>query len=500
MTGREPLVKILPGALRGRERDGVLLFAGIPYAAPVTGARRWAAPEPHEGWSGMRDARRFGPAAPQRPGTGLTAAPHAWDEDCLTLNVTTPALDDARRPVLFWIHGGGFLTGKGGIPWYDGSSFARRGDVVTVTVNYRLGALGFAHLAALAPELASTGLLGLLDQIAALEWVRDQIAAFGGDPARVTIAGESAGAMSVGTLLGMPRARGLFRAAIAQSGAAHHHLSAAQAGEVADVLLAELAVPRATDALRALSVDAILDAQDRTQAVLAKRRGAGGVIATMAFQPVVEGDALPAPPLEAVRDGATRGIPLLVGTNADETTLFGYHLFDEARLARLAAKIFPNPEAALDRYRRARPGASAGELATALSTDQIFRIPATRLCEAHSAAGGSAFAYLFTWRSRGFAGRLGATHALEIPFAFHTLGRPGVAAFLGPGPLPTALADAVHAAWTAFLHRGDPGCDGLGAEWPGFAAERRAVMELGDRIGARDDPGADERRLWDDLL
>jgi len=500
MTGREPLVKILPGALRGRERDGVLLFAGIPYAAPVTGARRWAAPEPHEGWSGMRDARRFGPAAPQRPGTGLTAAPHAWDEDCLTLNVTTPALDDARRPVLFWIHGGGFLTGKGGIPWYDGSSFARRGDVVTVSINYRLGALGFIHLDPLLPGIPGAGLLGLHDQIAALEWVRDHIAAFGGDPGRVTIAGESAGAMSVGTLLGMPRARGLFHGAIAQSGACHHTHGTTRAGDIAGRLIAALGSPGDADALRALDVDAILDAQQQVQAALAAEPASAGGISALPFQPVVDRDALPAPPLDAVRAGSVRDVPLLVGTNRDETTLFGYHQTDDRRLERLAGHIFSDAEAAIAAYRATRPEASPGELATAITTDQIFRIPAVRLCEAQHAAGGDVFAYEFSWRSRAFGGKLGATHALEVPFAFHTLDRPGVEVFLGEGPLPTDLAAATHAAWTAFVRTGDPNADALGVAWPRYAAGSRRVLELGDAIRPLEDPGGAERALWDGLL
>ena len=214
--------KTLSGEVRGREKNGVLLFSGIPYAAPPVGERRFRPPEPHDAWSGVRDATRFGPAAPQLPGDGLVGNPNVrWDEAaCLTLNVCTPACDDARRPVLVWIHGGGFRNGQAAIPWYDGSSFAR-GGVVVVSLNYRLGALGYLALGEIGgSDYSTSGSSGIQDQLAALRWVRDNIAAFGGDPARVTIAGESAGGMSVGILLGVAGASGLFRGAIPQSGAA----------------------------------------------------------------------------------------------------------------------------------------------------------------------------------------------------------------------------------------------------------------------------------------
>jgi para-nitrobenzyl esterase len=388
-----PLSRVASGDVEGRERGGVLLFAGIPYAEPPLATRRFRPPSPHPGWQGTRSARRFGPAAPQRPGVGLTAAPLAWDEDCLTLNVCTPAVDDGARPVLVWIHGGAFRTGKGGIPWYDGSSFARQGDIVTVTINYRLGALGYAHVGdAAGDDFASSGLTGLLDQIAALEWVRDNIAAFGGDPARVTIAGESAGAMSVGTLLGCPGARGLFRAAIAQSGAAHHTLCDAESREVGrDV--AELLGADHAGALQAVEVDAILDAQEAAEKRFAQRqRGRGGPLSDMAYQPAVGHAALPEAPIEAIRRGASSDVALLCGTNFDETTLWGYGRVDEARLHRFAERLFgERAEDAVATYRGGRPQASPSALLIAMTTDHIFRIPAIRLCEAHAANAGASW-------------------------------------------------------------------------------------------------------------
>jgi para-nitrobenzyl esterase len=499
---RHAVARITAGEVGGRARGGALLFAGIPYAEPPLAGRRFLPPTPHAGWSGVRDATRFGPAAPQRPGTGLTAAPLAWDEDCLTLNVCTPAVDDEARPVLVWIHGGGFRTGKGGIPWYDGTSFALRGDIVTVTINYRLGALGFANLRDVAgDDFAGSGAAGLLDQIAALAWVRDNVAAFGGDPGRVTIAGESAGAMSVGALLGSPAAAGLFHRAIAQSGAAHHTLSDAASREVGRDLAAVLGADSAAP-LRTADVEAILDAQAQAEARFAARqRGGNGALADMAFQPALGTPALPEPPLDAIRRGMSAGVPLLCGSNAHETTLFGYGSQDEERLRRITARIFgAAADAAIATYRARRPGAAPGELVVAITSDQIFRIPAIRLCEAHAAAGGTSFAYLFTWASRAFEGRLGATHALEIPFAFNNLGQPGVDVFLGPGERPQALADAMHAAWIAFIRTGDPGCEALAQPWHGYDAARRFTLELGDAVRPLEDPWGAERALWQDVV
>jgi para-nitrobenzyl esterase len=486
------------GEVEGREKDGAVLFAGIPYAAPPLGARRFRAPEPHEGWKGVRSAQRFGPAAPQLPGEGLIAQRELrWDEDCLTLNVCTPGLDDARRPVLVWIHGGGFQSGQGGIPWYSGTSFARRGGVVTVSINYRLGALGFAHLAELGGEAcASSGLNGILDQLAALRWVRDNIAAFGGDPERVTVAGESAGGMSVGVLLGCPGSRGLFRGAVAQSGAAQHVLDEPKAREVA-ARFAEALRAESLEALRARSVDEILAAQ-RSVAVsyLAESRGDPTGLGGMPFRPVVDGRALPEPPLDAVRAGNAADVSLLVGTNADETTLWGHGDADEARARRIFARHLRDGDAAYAAYAAARPGATPGALVVALTTDHIFRIPAVRLAEAQHAAGGRVWKYLFSWKSRAFGGRLGATHALEIPFAFGNLDKPGVDAFLGPGDPPSALAERMHAAWIAFVREGDPSCDAL-PEWPGYEPARRAVMEFGEPTRLLGDPGAAERTLFE---
>ena len=474
------------GRVMGRKRDGVLLFAGVPYAAPPTGARRFRAAQRHEGWVDVRDARKFGPAAPQVSSGGMTdPAPVRWDEDCLTLNIQTPALDDAARPVLVWIHGGGYRNGQGAVPWYNGARFAN-GDIVAVTINYRLGALGFTDLSRFGNEFATSGVNGLLDQITALEWVRDNIAGFGGDPAKVTIAGESAGGFSVATLLGSPRATGLFRGAIAQSGAAHHVLPAEAGTLVADRFLEALGADDIIG-VEAASVDAILAAQTEVAGALEGGSGLAGELGVpvSAFYPVVGNEVLPRPPLDAIRAGLHADVALLAGSNRDETTLWGYGEVDEARLAR-TAEAYGGLDL-LDTYRRTRPGASVEQLMIALTTDHMFRIPAIRLAEARG-DGGNTWLYQFCWRSRNEP--LGATHALEIPFAFDNLHQPGVDVFIGEGPSPQHVANAVHGAWTRFVQGGDPG-------FPHYSTEQRATMVFNDASAVADDPDAEERTAWE---
>ncbi|HEX7036632.1 MAG TPA: carboxylesterase/lipase family protein [Pseudomonadales bacterium] len=479
------------GPVQGRIKDGALLFAGIPYAAPPVGSNRFRAAQPVEPWREVRDATRFGPAAPQVPGGGLTdSAPVRWSEDCLTLNVCTPALDAARRPVLFWIHGGGYRTGQGAIPWYNGARFATRGDIVVVSINYRLGALGFTDLSPFGDDYATSGANGLLDQITALRWVRQNIEHFGGDPDRVTIAGESAGAFSVCTLLASPLARGLFRAAIAQSGGAQHTLPTAAGQVVAQRLLEEL---RDDAALQALPVEQILAAQQRVAETLGDGAAAQEHlgVAVAPFYPVEGNPVVPAAPLDAIVSGASRGIPLLTGTNRHETTLFGYGDADAARLERIARRYGAEPT--LGVYRRTRPEATPAELLIALTTDHMFRIPAIRLLEARAGQPATpSWMYWFCWESRAFEGRLRSTHALEIPFAFDNLDKPGVEVFLGPGERPRALAERMHRAWIDFVRDGDPG-------WAPYEPQRRATMKFDLETELLFDPDGEERAAWEGL-
>jgi para-nitrobenzyl esterase len=492
------------GTVQGREKDGIVLFAGIPYAASPTGDRRFRPPEPRDPWTGTLDARRFGKVSWQSPrGLGglLSGPPPDCDEDCLTLNVVTPAVDDGARPVMVWIHGGAFIGGSGSTPWYNGTSFASRGDVVVVTLNYRLGALGFLHLGEVGGEAyASSGLSGILDQAAALQWVRDNIANFGGDPGNVTVFGESAGGMSVGTLLGLPEASGLFHRAIAQSGASSNLIDAGDASLVTKAFLSVLGTDDMGGLLDA-SPEQILDAQTKVGEEIAahpERYGTSARRATgLPFQPVIDGIRLPRSPLDAVADGAAR-VPLLVGTNADEWNLFALMNpgpTDDDGIIRAVDRLGASGAEALATYRRARPAASPAELWSAIMTDSVFRMPAIRLLEAQAAnRPDDTFAYWFTWATPAFDGRLGSCHALEIPFVFNTLTSPGADLLLAGDP-PESLALAMQDAWIAFARTGNPSHDGIG-EWPAYDATRRATMEFSTQVGIVDDPGADERSLW----
>jgi len=486
------IVTTKSGPVQGVVKDDVLLFSGIPYAAAPTGALRFQAARPHAGWEEVRSASRFGKAAPQLATGGMTSAvPVPWSEDCLFLNIATPAADDKKRPVFFWIHGGGYRTGQGAVPWYNGAQFANKGDIVTVSINYRMGALGFTDLSRFGPEYATSGANGILDQIMALEWVRDNIAAFGGDPQQVTIGGESAGAFAVCTLLASPRAQGLFQRAIPQSGGAQHTLTKDAGSIVADALLAELQASDMAD-LQAVSVDDILAAQ--AQIDLDMRAGLSSRLGSVApFYPVEGSDVLPVSPLLAISRGMGADVAVLTGTNKDEATLFVLSKVDADKLAKEAAN-YGGGQALIDCYKGLYPQASTTELSIALSTDFSFRIPALRLAEARAAAPvetkAATWMYQFNWESRN--GRLKATHALEIPFVFNNLGKPGVDVFLGPGESPQTLADSMHSAWTKFIRTGDP-------DWPAYDLQDRSTMMFDTESAVVFDPDEGRRGVWEGI-
>lgn len=505
------VVKTRFGEIRGVEEDGVKIFRGIPFAAPPTGELRFRAPLPPATWSGVRDASAFAPTAPQSQRDMQlvrSAVQEERSEDCLYLNVYTPGSDDAARPVMVWIHGGGFQTGSGSGALYDGGPLARRGDLVVVTINYRLGALGFMDLASLGGEaIGAVSNAGIRDQIAALEWVRDNIEGFGGDPHSVTIFGESAGGMSVGTLLGAPRARGLFHRAIAQSGAAHHVHTPDDAARVAEVLLSELGVAKDDLArLRTVAADDFVAAQVRSLPRLRAVARLG-----LAFTPVVDGDVLPRTPLEAVRSGLARDVALMIGTTRDKWHLFrmmdprSADLDEDALLQRVASRIGGGDPAArarhiADVYRRAHgDDVSASDLFSAIETDRMFRIPAIRLAEAQREHAEQVFKYLFTWESPMAGGRLGACHALELPFVFGRLDLPGISRFFGGGPEAEDLSERMMDAWLAFARTGNPAHPGL-PDWPVYAPQDRATLVLGPETKLAHAPGEAERLAWEGLL
>ncbi|MDY7100277.1 MAG: carboxylesterase/lipase family protein [Actinomycetota bacterium] len=493
------IVRTRAGELCGTRQNQVWRFAGVPYAAPPVGPRRFRPPEPHPGWDGVRPALDFGPIAPQTTNpleTMLMGGEVPQSEDCLTLNVWTPGLDDAERPVMVWVHGGGNVMGSGRFPVYDGATFAARGDVVCVTFNYRLGELGYLHLDHLDDRFAGSANHAVLDQVLALEWVRDEIAAFGGDPDNVTVFGESAGAMSIGVLAGMDRADGLFRRAILQSGAAANVHERDVAIAVADRVLDDLALSSVDDVVEADLADLM---RARTKAVDEARK-LTGVLGALPFQPVVDGVVVDRHPLEALRAGAAAGLPMLVGTNADEWKMFDLSsptpASEESVRADLARALGADRvDEALAAYREVHPDADHAGLRSAMMTDAVFRMPAVDLAEARIGTGEDVWSYLFTWQSPAMGGMLGSCHALELPFVFRTIGLPAASLLLGGEEPPWALSEAIQDAWIAFARTGDPSHPNLPA-WPRHDLDERPTMELGSTCGVISDHAAATRRLW----
>ncbi|NLV32590.1 MAG: carboxylesterase/lipase family protein [Acidobacteria bacterium] len=503
-SGKPVVAQTRQGRLEGSFEKGQFVFRGIPYAAPPTGRLRWRAPVPAEPWTGVRSAKAFGPVSPQNPLPGsdvmaALAAAEPQDEDCLYLNVWTPGLDDAARPVMVWIHGGAFIIGSGSEKMYRDNTLVPRGDVVLVTLNYRLGAFGFMNLREITGgRIPATGCEGLLDQVAALDWVRDNIAAFGGDPANVTVFGESAGAMSIGDLMGMPAARGRFGKAILESGGANTVGTLEDGVAAATEFLGILGLAKpGPDALLALPAERILDAQQQLALIMRRRDNR-----LTPFQPVVDGEAMPDIPLEAIKRGSAAGIRTLAGTNRDEFKLFNFmdpafRRMDEGlMLSRLRDLI---PEAHIDgvveAYRGGRQGrgeaAGPADILTAIQSDFMFRIPVLRLLEAQGLHGRPAYNYLFSWESPAVKGALGSCHALEIGFVFGNCDP----SFCGSGPDVEALSRKIQDAWTSFARTGDPSCDSLGG-WAPYAPSR-ATMVLDRECRMTAAAREEERRAWD---
>ena len=495
------------GTLRGEASGGIVRFCGVPFAAPPVGELRFRPPQPPEAWTGVRPATSFGPISPQNPSLmdalfGGESEP--WDEDCLYLNVWTPSVPGttAERdplPVMVWIHGGGFEMGSGSSPLYHGESFARNGAVL-VTLNYRLGALGFLELGSVDPALTGSGAVGLLDQIAALEWVRDNISAFGGDPDRVTIFGESAGAFSVSLLLSMPRAAGLFHRAIAQSGSASGAKSPDHARADTEEFLAAAELSTVED-LRAAPVERLLSAHAALgaarmadpEAVIEKY---GNPLGFLPFRPVTDGLELPHDPLAAIVGGSAAGVALMVGTNLEEWKLFALMApgaTSEEDLRRRMALVTSDPDGALAAYRAEHPGSSPAELECAVLTDVIFRIPGYRLADAQ-APHAPVWQYRFDWRSPAWGGAIGAAHALEIPFVFDLVEDHRLHVFVGPDA-PRSLARAMHESWVHFAADGVPRARNV-PDWPSVDSPTRPVMLFDTECRVVRDPQPATAAFW----
>ncbi len=487
------LVETDAGMLRGQRVGDVLSFKGISYAASPAGANRWLPPKPVEAWTGIRDALDFGPSCPQperRPADW--AREMGEDEDCLVLNVWTPALGDGgKRPVMFWIHGGGYSIGSGTWPIYDGAALAKRGEVVVVSINHRLGSLGYLHLAELGgEEYASSGNAGMLDIVAALEWVRDNIDGFGGDGSNVTIFGESGGGAKVSTLHVMPAARGLFHRAVVQSGPGLRLERPESAAEVTTKLLAELGVeagPGAIDSLRAVPAARLVEAQ---QAVVPAGMRGG-------FSPVLDGVTALAHPSAAFATGTATDVPMLIGRNKDEGTMMlagdpvltGKAELTESDLRARLSGVGDRLDEVLSGYRAAYPDASLLDYLIAIQSDSFMGIGTTRLAEQKLLGTREpVYMYRFEWAS----GPMRSAHGYEIPFVFDNAREP----IMHASARRTELAEQMSEAWIAFARDGDPNHAGL-AKWPAYSTDERMAMVFGaDECVAKKDPFEAVRRLW----
>lgn len=502
MSENEATTTVRGGALRGAREDGCSVFRGIPFAEPPVGPLRFAPPRPAPAWSGVRDATRFGPGSyqanrPLAPVLGIIVPEQS--EDCLTLNVWTPAADHGRRPVMVWVHGGAWVIGAGSEPTYDGGALARRGGVVVVTLNYRLGPFGFLRGKELG--LDSTGNEGLLDVVAALEWVREEIAAFGGDPGNVTLFGNSAGSVNVGCLLTSSRARGLFHKAILQSGALNLVRSPEAAIASTRLLLEELGTPP----------EQVARLRERPASdLVAAQNAIAGRSVLPPFSPVADGDLVPARPLAALAAGSASGVPVIVGTNLEEMKLYRFldasiDSLDEQGLVARAALVFGAADAkrAADAYRDARSArgeaASPAETWLAISTDHMFRAPALKIAEAQARHTRDVFVYELDWKGTTPGKPQGAIHAMELPFVFGTLEGTELGATAGATPAARELSAAVQDAWVAFARDGRPRSPRL-PDWPRYEPSRRATMILGAHPAIAAAPREIERALWDPIL
>lgn len=472
------VVTTAQGAVRGLRQDdtATTTFLNIPYAAPPRGAARFAPPRPHEPWHGVRDATVPGPNAPQsaRALGSIDMSPYfgtGWSrgEDYLTVNVWTPAAGGGDLPVMVFVHGGGFVAGSTRSALYDGSAFARDG-VVLVTLNYRLGIAGFLDL----PGAPANR--GLLDVVAALRWVRENIAAFGGDPRNVTLFGQSAGATIVGGVLATPGATGLFHRAIVQSGSGQGAFTTEQAARVTEAAARTLGVAPHVDAFAEISDDRLVEAAARLTGIdLRTETHHDPLLGLSPFSLVLD-----VQPAASVATGLSADVDLLIGTNTEEGNLYlvpvgKYSTSTAADVHDTAARSHHAPAQLVETYRKARPEASFGELRSAIMADALFGAGSRALADAHAAHGESAtFAYEFGWRSLALDGQLGATHAVELPFVFDLAHVPqlhGPTALLGPETPPADLAARMHATWVRFAGTGNPG-------WDPYDNRRRPTMRI----------------------
>ena len=475
------------GRVRGQATSGVHAFRGIPFAQPPVGERRWRAPESPAPWAGVRDALEFGPCAiqttlPGAVGELIGIATHETSEDCLYLNIWTPAPDAAKRPVMVWIHGGGNTAGAGSQPRINGEHLSRIGDVVVVTLNYRLGALGFLH----APELGASGNEALLDQAAALRWVRAEIEAFGGDAGNVTVFGQSAGGFDITQLMAMPVAEGCFDRAVPMSGSLIPAVAAEDAGRTASALAAEYG---GFDKLRDVPAEQILAAQSR--------------IPGARWAPTLDGTVITENAADVLARGQfTRDMPLMIGHTRDESTLFttfGRPPVERERLLETAREAFGDKaEEAVATYEQDRSESSLrndpGDILAAIGTDRMFRIPAARTAECHLAHSSNVWMYRFDHESPADPA-LQSCHSLDIPFVWGTYGIEAMQRFCGQGDAIASLSHSLMSRYLAFARTGNPNTPDA-PDWPTYETTNRPTMLFDAETQVANAPLDASRRLW----
>ena len=519
-------VKTAYGRVRGVKSGGLATFKGIPYAGPISGANRFKAAPPLQPWTGVRDALKLGAPSCQPGRTSARGNEPAPDEDCLFLNIWTPAADGRKRPVMFYSHGGGFTSGSGGSAYQDGGSLARTWDVVVVATNHRLGLMGYLYLGELGgDEYVTSGNQGMLDIRDGLRWVYGNIEAFGGDRGNVMIFGESGGGAKTSCLYAMPSAAPFFNKASIESGPGIRMMPRDAAAETTLMTLKQLGLEK--DQWRKL-LDAPVDKLMATQTALSQsgrgpltmtggRRGIGSGSRPGGFGPVVDGAILPHHPFDPDAPAISKNKPLIVGSNRDETIFFFqqqrntevFNLTEATLKERLAKESGANADVVFDTYRKSRPGASPTDLYIAISTARMIGIGAITIAERKYAQHGApVFMYIFTHESEaivpGTQHKVGAAHALEIPYKFYNIQPTGPSATIGNGIMSVSDPESVKAAhnmsemWSTFARTGHPGAKGQPA-WPAYTTKNRATMEINSQCRVVDDPYGLERSLWERL-
>ena len=503
-TPPEAIVETRSGKLRGAVRDGVFVFKGAPYGKDTGAAARFLPPQPFPAWQGVRTALTYGPCCPQAPRGGWkndeTAFIYDWDdgypgEDCLRLNVWSAGLTGKPRPVMFWIHGGGYETGSSQeLPAYDGERLARRGDLVVVSVNHRLGPFGFLDLSQLGGErYGLSGNAGMLDLVAALEWVRDNIAAFGGDPGNVTIFGQSGGGAKVSTLMAMPSAKGLFHKAIVESGSLLNVGDPAQTKALAEAVLKALDIgPGDLTKLAGVSAAALVAAGEKAKASIPK--APPGTI-NLGWQPVVDGKAIPGPTWSAGAPALSAKVPMIIGSNLNELSLSlgsaALEAMGEEQAKGMAKTMGGAPAGAWEAFRAADPGAKPVEILSRMISS-LFRVPAVMQAQAKAKQGGApAYLYRFDYNPKTVLdGRVRAFHCAEMAYAFDNVDR--CLNSTGGTPEARTLAARMSDAWIAFARTGDPNHKGL-PHWPPVSASAIPNMLFDAVCTVKDDPDAAQR-------